>query len=131
MVRDNTFRAAMRQLKYILPRNKANARRLKSEIEKPQGGQQMIKGLNKRVIVVKSPDGELFEEAIFIIREDVLRLRRDTDVLAEAQRVAGDYLKRNLQHRNPIIAKLTPRFYLAAGAAATGIAWLAVSIAGV
>ena len=30
----------------------------------------MVKGINKRVIVVKAPDPRLFEQAIFIMRED-------------------------------------------------------------
>ena len=131
MVKDNSLRAALRHLKYILRGNKGPSRRLKLERNQPQGGTEMIKGLNKRVIVVKSPDGELFEEAIFIIREDVLRRRPAPDVMREAQRAANDYLRRNLQPGKTIIAKLTPQAYLAAGAAATGIAWLAVSLVGV
>ena len=30
----------------------------------------VVKGISKRVIVVKSPDPKIFEQAIFIIRED-------------------------------------------------------------
>ena len=33
----------------------------------------MVKGTAKRVIVVKSPDKKVFEEAIFIVREDYMR----------------------------------------------------------
>jgi len=130
MVRDNSLRAFFRHIKYILHGNKAPVRRLKLEHDEPQGGSQMIKGLSKRVIVVKCPDRELFEEAIFIIREDVFRQRSDADVIGQAQRAANDYIKRNLQSRKNIIAKLSPSAYLAAGAAATGMAWLAVSLAG-
>jgi len=68
MVRDNKLRAFFRQIKYIFRANKAPRRRLELEHEKPRGGKEMIKGLSKRIIVVKCPDKELFEEAIFIIR---------------------------------------------------------------
>lgn len=86
----------------------------------------MIKGLSKRIVVVKSPDGELFEEAIFVLREDALRKGHTPDVLKQAQKAANEYVKRNLQPGKFIIAKLGLPVYLAAGAAATGIAWLAV-----
>ena len=32
----------------------------------------VVKGVAKRVIVVKSPDPKVFEEAIFIVREDYM-----------------------------------------------------------
>jgi len=130
MVRDNKLRAFFRQIKYIFRANKAPRRRLELEHEKPRGGKEMIKGLSKRIIVVKCPDKELFEEAIFIIREDVFRHQSDRDVLTQAQQAANDYVKRNLQSQKRIIAKLTPPAYLAAGAAVTAMAWLAVSLAG-
>ena len=34
---------------------------------------EVIKGVAKRVIVVKSPDPKVFEEAIFIVREDYMK----------------------------------------------------------
>ena len=33
----------------------------------------MVKGISKQVIVVQSPDPQLFEQAIFILREDALK----------------------------------------------------------
>ena len=32
----------------------------------------MVKGISRQVIVVRSPDPKLFEQAIFILREDAL-----------------------------------------------------------
>ena len=54
----------------------------------------VVKGVAKRVIVVKSPDPKVFEEAIFIVREDY---GKDAGVsraqlLGEAQRAAGLYM---------------------------------------
>lgn len=54
----------------------------------------LVKGTNRRVIVVRSPDPQLFEEAIFVLREDG-KTPQDADlVLEQAGRAAGDYLKK-------------------------------------
>ena len=57
----------------------------------------MVKGVSKRVIVVNPPDDSLFAEAIFILKEGVLRgSARDSDsVLREACAVANDFVIRN------------------------------------
>lgn len=53
----------------------------------------MVKGTNRRVIVVRSPDPKLFEEAIFVLREEG-GTRQDAGlVLEQAAKAAGDYLK--------------------------------------
>ena len=36
----------------------------------------MIKGISRRVVVVKSPDPEIFDEAIFIVRDEYLKQSR-------------------------------------------------------
>lgn len=54
----------------------------------------MVKGTNRRVIVVRSPDPKVFEEAIFILREDYARHRSAEQVMEEARRAANDYLKK-------------------------------------
>ena len=55
----------------------------------------MIKGTSKRIIVVKSPDPKIFEEAIFIVREDYLRSRgiSQAKLLSDAKRAAGGYME--------------------------------------
>lgn len=54
----------------------------------------MVKGTARRVVVIKSPDKRVFDQAIFILREDALRSGGVTaeDILGEACRVAGEYL---------------------------------------
>ncbi len=81
----------------------------------------MVKGISRQVIVVQSPDRKLFEQAIFILKDDVVNQKGITDdaLLKEAKR---------------LIAVSTPRkghrYFLAgaiwagAGAFVTGIAWL-------
>lgn len=48
----------------------------------------MIKGCNRRVIVVKHPDSESFEEAYFIVREGKFKKKSDTpSLVGEATRL--------------------------------------------
>ena len=55
----------------------------------------MVKGISRRVILVKSPDPRLFEEAIFIVREEALSGGVNADqVLQGAQKVARGYTRR-------------------------------------
>ena len=50
----------------------------------------VVKGISKRVIVVKSPDPKVFEQAIFIIREDFAGQSgiSEKDVLRQARAAA-------------------------------------------
>ena len=84
----------------------------------------MVKGVSKRVIVVKSPDPRLFEEAIFIVKEEALRGQGVSadQVLQEARQVAKGYVKRNTPfmrwlRRVPIPA------YVALGALTATACW--------
>ena len=45
----------------------------------------MVKGISKQVIVVHSPDPKLFEQAIFILKEDAQGVT-DEQLLKEANR---------------------------------------------
>ena len=51
----------------------------------------MVKGISKQVIVVHAPEPKLFEEAIFILREDAVSKEGVTDelLLKEAKRLIG------------------------------------------
>ena len=55
----------------------------------------MVKGITRQVILVKSPDPRLFEEAIFIVKEEALaREGVSADkVLREARQAADGYLR--------------------------------------
>ena len=76
--------------------NKTLPKRLNWEqIEaKPQKeNRAVVKGTNKQIVVVKSPDPKVFEEAIFIVKEDFLGNAKRADALKEAQHVANDYIR--------------------------------------
>lgn len=60
----------------------------------------MVKGVTKRVVVVRCPDTKFFDQAIFMVREDSLSQegRSPEQVLEEACRVADSYIR---QHTEP------------------------------
>lgn len=70
----------------------------------------MVKGTSKRIVVVKSPDPKVFEQAIFIVKEDFLGRGGRGDALREAQQVANAYIRSavatptRLLHRLPLLA---------------------------
>lgn len=130
VVKDNFLRSTRRHIKYLMGTNKKTPKRLKFEIQQPQGGKEMIKGISKRIIVVKSPDPTLFDEAIFIIRDEAFNRKNAVDVMRDAETAVADYMKRTTQSNNSIIAKISPQACVAAGAAVTGVAWLFVSLIG-
>jgi len=55
----------------------------------------LIKGVSKNVVVIRSPDPRYFEQAIFILRDDVVKQGGNSRerILEEAERVACEYLK--------------------------------------
>ena len=86
----------------------------------------MVKGLSRRVIVVKAPDERVFEQAIFIIREDYALSAgvSEGDLLRQAREAAEDYLQScGGGRRVSLWKRLRPPVYAAAGAAATAAAW--------
>ena len=91
----------------------------------------MVKGTNRRVVVVRSPDPQIFEEAIFVIREDLFHRGGSADkVLAEARQAANAYLRTAVRPRR-FWERIPGTLYAAFGAVAAGIAWLAYHLVGV
>lgn len=77
----------------------------------------MVKGTSRRVIVVNSPDPELFEQAIFIVKDDVFTREGVTQqqVLGEACRIARGYSKKAAE--DPSLWKKVPWWGWCLGAA--------------
>ena len=84
----------------------------------------MVKGISKQVIVVHAPEPQLFEQAIFILREDALKGDGVTEeaLLKEANRIIG--LRQNKRRDFRVSATV----WAAAGAFATGLVWLMSSV---
>ena len=81
----------------------------------------MVKGISRQVIVVHSPDPKLFEQAIFMLKEDAAQNGvTDEALLKEAERAIriGERIpkKRRLSYYGA--------FWAAIGALATGLVWL-------
>ncbi len=92
----------------------------------------MVKGVSRRVIVVKSPDPKLFEQAIFIVKEEAIAGGGVTaeKVLLEARRVANRYVKKN-SSLGKSLAKLPPAAWAAAGALLATVLWALGSYLGI
>ena len=86
----------------------------------------MVKGTSKRVVVVKSPDPKVFEQALFIVREEYAGGGGSArhEILREAQEVADRYLHSvsppvgRRRSRLRLILCLVGALLLAGGAAA-------------
>ena len=77
----------------------------------------MVKGISRQIILVHSPDKKLFEQAIFILRDDAKEVTEEI-LLKEAERAI----------RFPQVKeKWCGLLWAAAGAAAMGLVW-AISI---
>lgn len=81
----------------------------------------MVKGISKQVIVVHSPDPKLFEEAIFILKDEALKHGVTEDaLLKEAQQLMRNPEKGRSKHS---LALYGPA-WACGGALVTGLAWL-------
>ncbi|MCL2004272.1 MAG: phage tail protein [Oscillospiraceae bacterium] len=79
----------------------------------------MVKGLSRRVVMVRYPEAGVFEQALFVVRDDASVSRGVTadDVLAEACRIAQRQTGANKRKRWPPLA------YALLGAGSVGLAW--------
>ena len=84
----------------------------------------MVKGISRQVILVESPDKKLFEQAIFIIREDALQGEGVTDaqLLHEAKRLIESSGKRR------VVKWTAVAVWVMSGAFATGLVWLLTTL---
>ena len=89
----------------------------------------MVKGISKRVVVVRPAKSELFEEAIFIVRGagSAQAGRTAEDILNEACRIA-DSCTRGRRKRRGLLSRLPAPVFAAFGAAAVGLVWLFTSL---
>ena len=86
----------------------------------------MVKGISRRAVVVDSPDPQIFEQAIFIVRNDALGNGGVTpeQVVREACRVARGYSQARGGRAKRIWQDLPALCYAALGAGGIGMLWL-------
>lgn len=81
----------------------------------------MVKGISRQVIVVHSPEPKLFEQAIFILREDASEKGiTDEQLLKEAKQAMRLPGKKN--------RSLPGMIWACTGAGITGLVWLLTSV---
>lgn len=81
----------------------------------------MVKGISRRVIVVDSPDPQIFEQAIFILRTDCGGVSSQ-QLVDQAVRIAKNYARcQGLPRRR---VRVPGWLWAAIGAAAIGLTWL-------
>ena len=78
----------------------------------------MVKGVSRQVIVVQSPDRKLFEQAIFILRDDAPRQGITEEMLLREAKLAI--------RRQPAVAP--GPIWACGGALVTALVWLLTAI---
>ena len=83
----------------------------------------MVKGTSRRVIVVDSPDPKLFEQAIFIVKNEAFSQEGVTSqqLLGEACRIARKYTADT--EKLPLWKRIPRKLWLVAAAALGAILW--------
>lgn len=81
----------------------------------------MVKGVSRQVIVVQSPDRKLFEQAIFILRDDVPQQGITDEMLLREARTAARGGK-----RQPAVAP--GPIWACGGALLTAFVWLLTAL---
>ena len=81
----------------------------------------MVKGISRQVIVVHAPDPQLFEQAIFILKDEAVGRGGVTEevLLKEAKRIVADSGKGRKRCR-----AISGPVWACAGAMLTGFVWL-------
>ena len=74
----------------------------------------MVKGISRQVILVQSADKDIFEQAIFILKDNAQTVTEEM-LLKEAKRSINSPVKKKF---------FTGPLWACAGATITGIAWL-------
>ena len=79
----------------------------------------MVKGISRQVIVLDTPDPKLFEQAIFILKDDLEGVT-DEALLREARQMIRGQDKGGRKR----YIRFYGVFWAAAGAFLTGLAWI-------
>lgn len=80
----------------------------------------MVKGISRQVILVRPPEPKLFEQAIFILRDDAAPEGITDEMLLKEAKVAVTSQRNRLLGMGPLWA--------CGGALCTGIIWLLTSL---
>lgn len=85
----------------------------------------MVKGISRQVIVVQSPEPKMFEQAIFILKEDAVGDGvTDDALLKEAQLAIRGYDKPSRKRHLYLYGAV----WASGGALLTGLVWLLTAV---
>lgn len=84
----------------------------------------MVKGISRQVIVVNAPDQKLFEQAIFILKDEAVGQGITDEMLLKS---ADKLLRDSKKGKKPGIL-MYGSVWACAGALLTGLVWLLTSI---
>ncbi len=85
----------------------------------------MVKGISKQVIVVRPPDSDLFDQAIFILRDKNRRELSEEELVKQANKAVEHYVHNSVKGGWKGRKKAwTPVFWGMLGALCTGLIWL-------
>lgn len=59
----------------------------------------MIKGFNRRVVVMKNPDSKMFDEAFFVVKENAVFDRKEKSPVEAAKKIIRD-LEEESRYKN-------------------------------
>lgn len=82
----------------------------------------MVKGITRQVVVVKGPDPKLFDQAIFLVREDAASVSEEA-LLQEARQVA-----QSMGMRSTARPRFQALLWGSLGAGVTGLLWLLTAL---
>ena len=85
----------------------------------------MVKGTSRQVIVVRPPNTDLFDQAIFILKDKVVESGGITDeeILHQAREAADNYLRNKAKGGRAVGVKIKPVIYALLGALAASVIW--------
>ena len=119
------FQRLRRTRIYDRPVNKLHPKRLnweQIEARPRKEAKRVVKGTSKRIVVVKSPDPKVFEEAIFIVKEDFLHKSGHTSALKEAQKVADAYIRSTVSRPRALFFRFPAPVWAIIGALLSALA---------
>ena len=85
----------------------------------------MVKGISRQVLVVHAPDQKLFDQAIFILKDDAVGKEGITDEML--LKSADKLFRSSAVRKTPSILRYGPA-WACVGAFVMGVAWLLTSL---
>ena len=84
----------------------------------------MVKGISRRVVVIKSPDAKFFEQAIVILKDDVTPPggKGSIDIVHEACRIASSCTQEH--KKEGFFRRIPSPVFAMLGAAAVALIWI-------